>query len=111
MVGAWGFEPQDSYMSRTVSAVGVAEVFERVGPATNDQGRQRQRGHFQGARRLGASPRRAARFQPAGKATYNAFIESFNSRLWQECLNQNWFTSLAEAREIVEAWPSITEYT
>jgi len=39
-----------------------------------------------------------------GKQTDNAFIESFNGRLRQECLNQNWFTSLADARQIIEAW-------
>jgi putative transposase len=43
-------------------------------------------------------------FSRPGKPTDNAFIESFNGRLRQECLNQNWFTSLAEARQTVEAW-------
>lgn len=43
-------------------------------------------------------------FSRPGKPTDNAFIESFNGRLRQECLNQNWFTSLDDARQIVEAW-------
>ena len=43
-------------------------------------------------------------FSRPGKPTDNAFIESFNGRLRQECLNQNWFTSLADARGIVETW-------
>ncbi len=43
-------------------------------------------------------------FSRPGKPTDNAFIESFNGRLRQECLNQNWFTSLAEAKQIVEVW-------
>jgi putative transposase len=43
-------------------------------------------------------------FSRPGKPTDNAFIESFNGRLRQECLNQNWFTSLAEAKQTVEAW-------
>ena len=43
-------------------------------------------------------------FSRPGKPTDNAFIESFNGRLRQECLNQNWFTSLVDARHIVEAW-------
>ena len=43
-------------------------------------------------------------FSRPGQPTDNAFIESFNGRLRQECLNQNWFTSLAEARQIIEAW-------
>jgi len=39
-----------------------------------------------------------------GKPVQNAFIESFNSRLRDECLNVHVFTTLAEAREIIEAW-------
>lgn len=34
----------------------------------------------------------------------NAFIESFTSRLRDECLNELLFWSLARAREIIEAW-------
>jgi transposase InsO family protein len=43
-------------------------------------------------------------FSRPGKPTDNAFIESFNGRLRQECLNQNWFLSLADARETIENW-------
>ncbi len=43
-------------------------------------------------------------FSRPGKPTDNAFIESFNGRLRQECLNQNWFTTLDDAKELVEAW-------
>lgn len=39
-----------------------------------------------------------------GKPTQNAFIESFNGRFRDECLNEHWFTSLAHAREVVGAW-------
>ncbi len=39
-----------------------------------------------------------------GKPVQNAFIESFNSRLRDECLNEHVFLSLAEARETIEAW-------
>jgi len=39
-----------------------------------------------------------------GKPVQNAFIESFNSRLRDECLNEHAFLSLAEARTIIEAW-------
>jgi putative transposase len=39
-----------------------------------------------------------------GKPVQNAFIESFNSRLRDECLNEHVFVSLAEAREIITAW-------
>ena len=43
-------------------------------------------------------------FSRPGKPTDNAFIESFNGRLRQECLNQNWFLSLTEARATIENW-------
>jgi putative transposase len=39
-----------------------------------------------------------------GKPVQNAFIESFNSRLRDECLNEHVFLTLAEARETIEAW-------
>jgi transposase InsO family protein len=32
------------------------------------------------------------------------YCEGFNGRLWDECLNQNWFTSLDDAWRIIEAW-------
>jgi transposase InsO family protein len=40
----------------------------------------------------------------AGKPMQNAFIESFNGRLRDECLNEHLFANLAEARRIIEAW-------
>ena len=43
-------------------------------------------------------------FSRPGKPTDNAFIESFNGRLRDECLNQHWFLSLDEARAVTEAW-------
>ena len=39
-----------------------------------------------------------------GKPMQNAFIESFNGRLRDECLNENLFSSLAEARDILRKW-------
>jgi putative transposase len=39
-----------------------------------------------------------------GKPTQNAFIESFNGRFRDECLNDHWFTSLAEARVLIGEW-------
>jgi len=40
----------------------------------------------------------------AGKPTQNAYVESFNGKFRDECLNEHWFRTLAEAREIVAAW-------
>jgi putative transposase len=44
------------------------------------------------------------RFIDPGKPVQNAFIESFNGRLRDECLNEHWFVSLGDARRLVEAW-------
>lgn len=43
-------------------------------------------------------------FSRPGKPTDNAMIESFNARARAECLNDNWFESLDEARETIGAW-------
>jgi putative transposase len=39
-----------------------------------------------------------------GKPVENAYIESFNGRFRDECLNENWFMSLEHARRIIEKW-------
>ncbi len=39
-----------------------------------------------------------------GKPTQKAFIESFNGTFRDDCLNQHWFNSLAEARLLIEHW-------
>lgn len=39
-----------------------------------------------------------------GKPNQNAYIESFNGRLRDECLNEHWFVSLAHAKTVIEAW-------
>ena len=43
-------------------------------------------------------------FIQPGKPTQNAFIESFNGRLRDECLNQNYFRTLDDARLKIEVW-------
>ena len=43
-------------------------------------------------------------FSRPGKPTDNAFIESFNGRVRQECLNQNWFLSLDDAQQQLDEW-------
>ena len=43
-------------------------------------------------------------FIDLGKPTQNAFIESFNGRFRDECLNENWFLDIHDAQRIVEAW-------
>jgi putative transposase len=39
-----------------------------------------------------------------GRPMENGYIESFNGKMREECLNQSWFTDLADARERIEAW-------
>tara|TARA_B100001109_G_C18805381_1_gene446952 strand:- start:27 stop:848 length:822 start_codon:yes stop_codon:yes gene_type:complete len=39
-----------------------------------------------------------------GKPMQNGFVESFNGRLRDECLNEHLFTSYRHAREIIEEW-------
>jgi putative transposase len=39
-----------------------------------------------------------------GKPNQNAYIESFNSRFRDECLNEHWFFNLRHARRLIGAW-------
>ena len=43
-------------------------------------------------------------FSRPGKPTDNAYVESFNGSLRDECLNVNWFLSLEDARSKIQAW-------
>jgi putative transposase len=39
-----------------------------------------------------------------GKPNENAYIESFNGKFRDECLNEHWFVSLADAQATIESW-------
>jgi putative transposase len=39
-----------------------------------------------------------------GKPVENAYIESFNGKFRDECLNENWFMSFEHARSVIEEW-------
>jgi putative transposase len=43
-------------------------------------------------------------FIEPGKPMQNGFIESFNGKFRDECLNQHWFLNLEDARTIIEDW-------
>ena len=43
-------------------------------------------------------------FIEPGKPMQNAFVESFNGKFRDECLNEHWFVSLEDARRKIEAW-------
>jgi len=44
------------------------------------------------------------KFIQPGKPNQNAYCESFNARLRDECLSIQWFSSLAEAKDNIEIW-------
>ena len=46
-------------------------------------------------------------FIASGKPTQNAFLESFNGHLGEECLNQHWFLSVEDTRDKIEAWRQV----
>jgi putative transposase len=39
-----------------------------------------------------------------GKPNENAYIESFNGKFRDECLNEHWFITMAQARRVIEDW-------
>lgn len=43
-------------------------------------------------------------FSRPGKPVDNAFVESFNGRLRDECLNASWFYSFEDARKVIQDW-------
>lgn len=43
-------------------------------------------------------------FIEPGKPSQNGYIESFNGKLRDECLNENWFINLPDCRQTIEAW-------
>ena len=43
-------------------------------------------------------------FIQPGKPRQNAYIESFNGKFRDECLNEHWFVSMRHARQVIEAW-------
>jgi putative transposase len=44
------------------------------------------------------------RFIRPGKPIENAYVESFNGKFRDECLNEHWFVNLADAKTAIEAW-------
>ncbi len=43
-------------------------------------------------------------FNRLGKPTDNGYVETFNGYLRDECLNVHWFKTLAEAKQVQQAW-------
>jgi putative transposase len=61
---------------------------------------------FIGKAMLNWAHRNAVTLRPIepGKPNQNAYVESFNGRLRDECLNEHWFTSLEHARAVIDSW-------
>lgn len=89
--------------SAAVTAALDAVIAERGRPAalSVDNGTEFTANHFDAWAYLHGI---AVDFIRPGKPVENAFIESFNGRLRDECLNTHWFTSLADARQTIAAW-------
>ncbi|GAB3756102.1 hypothetical protein GCM10028795_28990 [Lysobacter olei] len=95
-------------VGRRINGQGVADILEAVCrfrgyPAAirTDQGPE-----FTGRaldQWAAANDVRLMLIQP-GKPTQNAYIESFNGKFRDECLNENWFISLDHAKATITAW-------
>ena len=46
----------------------------------------------------------AIRFIRPGKPIENAYVESFNGKFRDECLNEHWFLNMVDAQIQIEAW-------
>ena len=77
----------------------VVDVYSREGLATEVDYRLRAENVVEVLNRL-VRQRGAPKFLFAD----NAFIETFNGSLRDECLNLHWFDNLAEAKRLIEAW-------
>src|SRR5450759_2920399 len=72
-------------------------------PPENSEGTQAP-SQYQIQRPMRANHGVALSFIQPGKPVQNAYIESFNGKLRDECLNENYFTSLTDAKTTIEAW-------
>ena len=95
-------------VERAISGHGVARVLDRLALTRGlpqvirtDNGKE-----FCGRAMLTWAHERGVRLfliQP-GKPNQNAYIESFNGRFRDECLNENWFTTLPHAKAVIGQW-------
>ena len=95
-------------VERAISGLGVTRVLERLAlirglpqVIRTDNGKE-----FCGKAMVTWAYHRGVQLrliQP-GKPNQNAYVESFNGRLRDECLNEHWFTHLLHARTAIETW-------
>ncbi|MDR6990220.1 transposase InsO family protein [Luteimonas sp. 3794] len=95
-------------VERAISGHGVSRVLDRLTLSRGlpkvirtDNGKE-----FCGEAMLSWAHERgvALRLIQRGKPNQNAYIESFNGRLRDECLNEHWFLTLLHARTEIERW-------
>jgi transposase InsO family protein len=95
-------------IERAISDIGVTRVMDRLAVTRSlpkiirsDNGKE-----FCGKATVTWAHERGVQLRliEPGKPNQNAYIESFNGRLRDECLNEHWFPSLLHARTEIENW-------
>jgi putative transposase len=95
-------------VERAISGMGVTRVMDRLALSRglpkvirSDNGKE-----FCGKAMVSWAHERGVQLRliEPGKPNQNAYIESFNGRLRDECLNEHWFPSLLHARTEIETW-------
>ncbi|MBK8286774.1 MAG: IS3 family transposase [Ahniella sp.] len=95
-------------VERAISGHGVARVMDRLAVSRglpkiirSDNGKE-----FCGKAMLEWAHQRGVQLRliEPGKPNQNAYIDSFNGRLRDECLNEHWFPNLLQARSVIETW-------
>jgi transposase InsO family protein len=95
-------------VERAISGMGVTRVMDRLALTRglprvirSDNGKE-----FCGKAMVAWAHERGVQLRliEPGKPNQNAYIESFNGRLRDECLNEHWFPSLLHARAEIESW-------
>jgi transposase InsO family protein len=94
-------------IERAISGIGVTRVMDRLAVTRglpkiirSDNGKE-----FCGKAMVAWAHDRGVQLRliEPGKPNQNAYIESFNGRLRDECLNEHWFPSLLHARTEIES--------
>jgi len=95
-------------VERAISGIGVTRVLDRLALSRGlpqiirtDNGKE-----FCGKDMVKWTHERGVtlRLIEPGKPNQNAYIESFNGRLRDECLNEHWFPNVLHARTVIETW-------
>ncbi len=97
-----------SVVDTSIGGVRVVRVLDELAPSTGlptaivtDNGPEfTSRAFLSWAERRGID----LRFIQPGKPTQNAYVESFNGKFREECLDAHWFTTLADAQQAIQTW-------